>query len=102
MRVIRSYSSFSSVAVNENHHHQTEPNQLKTVLKPKENTKNYSKTDFLMAVISGLIPFWKLMRNCHRRANMAPRKNGPQGLANTTATIQRGNSYSPGRFCKAS
>ena len=31
-----------------------------------ENSQNYLKTDFLMAVISGLIPFWKLMRNCHK------------------------------------
>ena len=30
-----------------------------------ENSQNYPKTYFSMAMFSGLIHSWKLMRNCH-------------------------------------
>ena len=58
---------FSSVAVYERHPHQNKPNYLKTKPKPKENSQNYLKTYFLMAMISGLIPFWKLDENLKKK-----------------------------------
>ena len=65
MREMQAWAAtFSSVAVYENHPRQNKPNKPKTKLKPKENSQTYLKSDFLVAVISGLIPFWKLMRNC--------------------------------------
>ena len=38
--------------------------QSEKIRTPYEDMGNYLKTDFLMAVISGQIPLWKLMRNC--------------------------------------
>ena len=59
-----SSSGFSSVAVYENHPHQNKPNLLETKLEQRELAK-LPKNDFLMGVISVLIPTWKMMRNCH-------------------------------------